>query len=188
MLDSVEKQSLLTLARTSIGDRLSGDGSLHRALAEIELTPRLREPGATFVTLAKPDEEEEKRLRGCIGTLTAHDSLYRDVIDNSVKSAFEDPRFPPVGPAELPMLTIDVSVLTPMRRIENPGEIVIGRDGVRLEKGTGGSVFLPQVAVEQRWDTARLLEQLALKAGLPRDGWRGGELFVFQADVFSEVE
>ncbi len=83
---------------------------------------------------------------------------------------------------------ISVSVLTPMARVAGWREIVIGRDGVQLVRGRHRSVFLPQVAQEQRWDHRRLLTQLSLKAGLEPDGWRTGELFTFQAESFGESD
>lgn len=187
-LSADERTALLRLARASIRDRLSGDGSLRQVLEQVELTAGLRGPRASFVTLKRTAEnlEHRERLRGCIGSLTAEGSLYRDVIDNAVKSALEDPRFPPVGAGELPSLSIDISVLTPLQPVDGPEAIVIGRDGVQLEKDGRRSVFLPQVAPENNWQTPQLLEHLALKAGLPRDGWRGARLSVFRAEAFSE--
>lgn len=193
-LEPAEQRTLLGLARASIQDSLGRKGTLERAVAEAELTSRLGENRATFVTLktrapqepAPPPDAEASRLRGCVGNLTPRDALYRSVIDNAAKSALKDPRFPPVEADELASLVIDISVLTPVTPVPGPEAIVIGLHGVRLEKEGRSAVFLPQVAVEQRWDASQLLEHLSRKAGLPRHGWRGAALGVFEADVFGE--
>jgi hypothetical protein len=186
--DASEQRSLLRLARASITERLRADGSLERCLRDVELTPRLREAGASFVTLrrADPAGSPGPRLRGCIGSMTAREPLYRNVVDNAARSAFEDPRFGPLRPEELDGLLIEISVLTPLRPIDGPEAIVIGRDGVELENAGRRAVFLPQVATEHGWAIEELLVQLAVKAGLPPDGWRGGKLYTFQAEHFAE--
>jgi len=107
----------------------------------------------------------------------------------ALQSAFEDPRFKPVTLRELPDLDIEISVLTPMKPVSGPGEIVVGRDGVLLRKGGRSAVFLPQVAPEQGWGRDEMLNHLSQKAGLPSGAWREGASFeTFQAIVFGEAE
>jgi AmmeMemoRadiSam system protein A len=125
-------------------------------------------------------------LRGCIGYMGSREPLYRSVIDVARKSALEDPRFSPLAADELPGVRIEISALTPMRPVAGPEAIVVGRHGVQLVQGARRAVFLPQVAPEHGWDRAALLEHLARKAGLPADGWRGGQFSVFEAEVFGE--
>ncbi len=187
-LTDVEKTTLLGLARASIRDAIVKDGSLAKALAAADLTPALRETRGAFVTLKAPvaGPDGPLDLRGCIGTIVAHEPLYQSVVHNAVEAALRDPRFPPVGRDEMDRLAPSVSALTPLRPVDGPEAIVIGRDGVVLEKGVYRAVFLPQVAPEQGWDVRQLLEHLALKAGLDRGGWRGGKLSVFQAEVFGK--
>jgi uncharacterized protein (TIGR00296 family) len=85
------------------------------------------------------------------------------------------------------LLHLEISALTPLRSVSGPADIEIGRHGILLHKGAAQAVFLPQVAVEQGWDRDTTLTHLALKAGLPADGWRQGARFqVFEADVFAE--
>jgi uncharacterized protein (TIGR00296 family) len=109
------------------------------------------------------------------------------VIDLVERSALEDPRFAPMVADELAGVRIEISALSPMREVGGPEEIVLGRHGVELEKGSARAVFLPQVATEYGWTLETLLKQLALKAGLAEDGWRGGKLRVFEAQVFGEA-
>ncbi len=186
-LSSGERATLLRLARVAISDRLLGDGALDRALREIEITPALDERRGVFVTLREPGTSGAKgQLRGCIGTMTATEPLYRAVIRTAQCSAFEDPRFDPIDAATLARVRVEVSALTPLVTVEGPEAIVPGRDGVQLARDDHRAVFLPQVATEQGWDTRNLLENLALKAGLSRDGWRGAKLETFRAEVFGE--
>lgn len=183
---------MLGLARAAIGERLFSDGRLDRALRQTDRSEGLQRRNGLFVTLKHPAREggpsTEPVLRGCIGTMESSKPLYREVIDTAPKAAFEDPRFVPLAREEFDAVVISVSVLTPMARVAGWREIVIGRDGVQLVRGRHRSVFLPQVAQEQRWDHRRLLTQLSLKAGLEPDGWRTGELFTFQAESFGESD
>jgi len=135
---------------------------------------------ACFVTLKK-----KGNLRGCIGSIYASRPLWKDLVERAVDAAAHDPRFEPVRPNELPDLSLEISVLTPLKKVSGPEEIVVGRDGVVLSKGFHRAVFLPQVAPEQGWDRETMLSFLARKAGLPADGWKEGCTFeTFQAQVF----
>ena len=189
ILTPPERITLLRFARVAIEDGLYADGSLERIRREAKLTGGLLEIRGAFVTLMGPDPERcaaGPALRGCIGTLLPHDPLFECVIHNARQAAFHDPRFPRLEVSELPTLSISISALSPLSPVEGPEAIVPGRHGVLLEKGPWKSVFLPQVAEEQGWDTTSLLDHLALKAGLKGDGWNDARLFVFEAEVFAE--
>jgi len=189
-LSAVERRALLDLARAAIGERLHRDGRLAATVAGLRITPALARPAALFVTLKQADPAAGGRsvLRGCIGVLEATRPLYSEVVETAPKAAFEDPRFPPLAPAELDAVTMGLSVLTPPRRLHGPGEIVVGRDGVQLVRGSARSVFLPQVALEQGWDRERLLAHLSRKAGLADQDWRSAELFAFRTESFGETD
>jgi len=147
-------------------------------------SPILREPRGVFVTLKKRGD-----LRGCIGRMVPDRPLAELVGAMALQSAFEDPRFSPVTLRDLPDLEIEISVLTPMKPVSGPNDIVVGRDGVLLQKGGKSAVFLPQVAPEQGWGRDEMLSHLSQKAGLPSGAWRDGASFLtFQAIVFSEAE
>jgi AmmeMemoRadiSam system protein B/AmmeMemoRadiSam system protein A len=135
-----------------------------------------------FVTLRK-----DEQLRGCIGHMQPDSELGKTVGAMALEAAFNDPRFPPVQLKELNNLEIEISVLTPMKPIAGPGDIVIGRDGILMSKSGTSAVFLPQVAVENSWDRDETLDNLCKKAGLSGGCWKSGARFqVFQAEVFSE--
>jgi len=183
-IPETDRRELLSLARVSIRDAIGHDGSLAAALERTVVTAEMRLQRGLFVTLKTRFPAE--RLRGCIGTMRSEKPLYETVIETAPKAALQDPRFPPLTLDELAGVRISISVLSPMRKLEAIDDLVIGRDGLQLVSGLRRAVFLPQVPVEQRWDRRRYLEQLALKAGLSRDGWDGAELSTFEAVVFAE--
>ena len=185
-LDPAEKGFLLALARHAVTAAVAGQGAPESetwaATEGRELTSRLRENCGAFVTLTQAG-----RLRGCIGTIEGSMPLAAAVAENSVGAATRDTRFEPVQPEELDDLHIEISVLTPLRSVASRAEIVLGRHGIILQKGTARAVFLPQVAPEQGWDLETTLTHLALKAGLGPDGWREGASWqVFEAEIFGE--
>lgn len=174
-LSSGDRDEIIALARETVERHVCG-----RPLPEWHgESRRLRADGAVFVTLKK----RGGGLRGCIGSLHGTMPLYRSIIQNGVSAASRDPRFAPVKAEELPGLEIEVTVLSPLHPIKGPEEVVIGRDGLYLEAPGGSGVFLPQVPVEQGWDLETYLRQLAVKAGLSPDGWKGGRLYRFTGEI-----
>ena len=137
-----------------------------------------------FVTLRSGDGE----LRGCIGTVERQESLDATVRKMAVSSAGKDPRFPAVEAAELPGIRICLSLLTPPEALDNPEEIVIGRDGLILERGTHRGLLLPEVPKDYAWDRERYLEELCRKAFLPAGSWRdpASRLYRFESVTISE--
>jgi AmmeMemoRadiSam system protein B/AmmeMemoRadiSam system protein A len=169
------RKEILALARDTVDSQVNG-----RPLPQWKGSdPRMRADGAVFVTL----KEKNGRLRGCIGSIQAYMPLYRSVIQNGVAAAAKDPRFRPVRPDELPNLDLEVTVLSPMEPISSIKEIEVGKHGIYLDAGGRSSVFLPQVPVEQGWNLDTYLAELALKAGLPADGWKNGKIYRFTAEI-----
>ena len=177
-----EKQTLLKIARSAISSRL--ESSAADTIEPDELTPLLRSKCGAFVTL-----NESGTLRGCIGHFGSDMPLYIAVHEMAAAAAFEDPRFCPVEKQELPKIKIEISVLTPMRKIQDISELVLGRDGIYISKGSRGGTFLPQVATETGWTKEEFLGHCSQeKAGLGWDGWKTAELYTYQALVFEEGE
>ncbi|HAJ27693.1 MAG TPA: hypothetical protein DCG53_10700, partial [Syntrophus sp. (in: bacteria)] len=175
-----DKKALLALARKTITRYLTTETvPLARGFS-----PAVQEYRGVFVTLKKFGN-----LRGCIGRLIPEAPLGQLVGAMAIQSALNDNRFRPVTIAEMKEIEIELSVLTPMKTVPGAEDIVVGRDGVLLQKGRAGAVFLPQVATEQGWSREEMLNQLCLKAGLAKDSWRtGAEFQTFQAIVFHESE
>ncbi len=187
-LSEEEKRMLLNVARRSIEERLLAGRTLSIDLKDFPA--RLRDPGASFVTLTIGGQ-----LRGCIGSVEAHQPLVIDVRDNALKAAFSDPRFPPLSRSELDRIDIEVSVLThpepiPFTDTEDLlRQIRPGVDGLILEYGYFRGLFLPQVW-EQLPDRREFMAHLSLKAGLPADAYTypGVTIKRFHVLAFSESE
>jgi len=146
----------------------------------------LLQPMGAFVTL-----NEHGQLRGCIGNIIGRQPLYLTVRDMAIESATGDPRFPPVNLSELKEIEIEISVLSPLEKVDSADKIQLGIHGVIVKKGTNSGVFLPQVATETGWTKEEFLSQLcAQKAGLDPRAWKdkSTELYIFSAEVFSEKE
>ncbi|MDP9263599.1 MAG: AmmeMemoRadiSam system protein A, partial [Acidobacteriota bacterium] len=129
------------------------------------LSPHLAELRGAFVTLHLAGQ-----LRGCVGFVQPARGLYHTVMEAALNAAFHDPRFLPVSTEEAPELEVEISVLSPLQPIA-PEEVVVGRHGLVVSRGSYRGLLLPQVAVENGWNAATFLEQTCLKAGLPADAW-----------------
>jgi AmmeMemoRadiSam system protein A len=179
-IDKHARSFLLALARTTIESRLEG----HPLPAPEPESAILLESRGAFVTLKIGGQ-----LRGCIGHVIGVAPLWRAVRDNAIAAAFEDPRFAPLEHGELSQTTIEISVLTPLRQV-TPEEVIVGRDGVLIERGPARGLLLPQVAVEYRWDRTTFLDHTCRKAGLEVGCWRHPDtiISVFSAEVFCEKD
>lgn len=174
-----DRRTLLATAREAIASRLE-----RRQPRWPDHGPALDLKRGAFVTL-----HERGMLRGCIGRMIGDEPLIDIIRDMALSSAFGDPRFPPLEPDELPLVDIEISVLSPMERCRVE-DIKAGVHGAYLIFGGRAGVFLPQVATEQGWDSATFLEELCVKAGVPRGSHLDprAELFRFTAVVFGERE
>lgn len=185
-LTIAEQKVLLRLAREALEYGVRG-----RKLPPIDvtlLTPNLREEGSSFVTLT-----EHGQLRGCIGSLEPYQSLAEDVREHAVAAALQDPRFPPVGEAELNGIQIEVSRLTrPVPLEYSDADDLLTRlcphvDGVILRDGFRRATFLPQVW-EKIPDRVEFLDNLCYKMGAQPGLWRKKHLDVltYKVEEFHE--
>ena len=177
-LDVSTGTRLLAFARATLSGYFAGEVlPLPRGLPSAS-----RRLQGAFVTL-----RERGELRGCIGHMAEDLPLGQVVGMMALAAAFSDTRFPPLEARELPDLSIEISVLTPLRHVRGPEAVVIGRDGVEIRKSGRAGVFLPEVAVEQGWNREALMRNLCLKAWLPPDAWKeGAELYTFRSEHFGE--
>ena len=177
-LSDEEKKMLKDIAYTSIKDSLDG-----KPIAQPALNPKLsilNSKCGAFVSLHK-----HGHLRGCIGHFGEDTPLHEIVAEMARAAAFEDPRFMPVTRDELDELDIEISVLTPMRRIQSLDEFELHRHGIYIRKGYRSGTFLPQVADEVNWTKEEFVGHCSQdKAGLGWEGWRDAELYVYEAIVF----
>ncbi len=183
-LDPAARAWLLRIAREAVEHAVRTGRPLPARHFAADAPAAARAKRGAFVTLTR---KADGSLRGCIGEILPMRPLVEAVTARAADAALEDPRFEPVSPDELPGLRVEVSALTPPAPVASWRDIVLGRDGMTLEKNRRFAVFLPQVAPEQGWDLATTLTHLSLKAGLPADAWRAGASFeTFRADVFHE--
>ncbi|MCF6289603.1 MAG: AmmeMemoRadiSam system protein A [Desulfobacterales bacterium] len=187
-LTEAQGQTLIRLARQAIGRQLGLADQEDPGLADQLADPAFARQRATFVTL-----KINGRLRGCIGSLAAYESIVKNIRRNAVNAAFHDHRFKPLTATEFEKILISISVLTPSRPLEHgPGRDLIrslrpGVDGVTVSRQGASATFLPQV-----WDQLPrpedFLTHLCLKAGLPADAWQQPDLAVstYQVQYFKE--
>jgi len=181
---------LVNLARKTVDDIVQ---TKQKSKIPDETPEHLRAKSGVFVTL-NSIFQNRVNLRGCIGRPYPTQPLVEATIDSAVDSAINDPRFPPVTPKELDKIIVDLSVLTPPKKIEytNPEELLelvkVGRDGLIAIRGMFRGLLLPQVPVDWKWNTLEFLEHTCNKAGLPVDMWRNPEteFMSFQAEIFGE--
>lgn len=185
-----EGRFLVELARRAVEEYLNNG---KRIKVPEDIPEKLLQPCGIFVTINSV-KQGEKKLRGCIGYPYPTTLLAQAVIESSISSATQDPRFYPLSADELDHVVFEVSVLTPPQMIkaekpsEYPNRIKVGEDGLIVERGMFKGLLLPQVPVEWKWDEEEFLCQCCIKAGLPPDCWlmEGAKIYRFQAIIFEE--
>ena len=179
-MNDTQKQTLLKVARDTVEAILTG-GSVQKPKSD---DPELNAHCGCFVTL-----KNQGRLRGCIGQFTSEGPLIELVVDMAKASATSDPRFfaDRITADELDQLDVEISVLSPLKRVDDPLSLRLGVDGIYIKKGCASGCFLPQVATETGWSKEEFLSYCcAHKAGLPADAWKDPktEVYLFTAEVF----
>ena len=174
LLSENQQVALLELARTSLTAFLSGPEKDHEPL-------KLPKQGV-FVTLRR-----QGQLRGCIGHAIPRLDL-DEAIWRLTRAAAQDQRFEPVQESEEAEISIELSVLTPLQKVNNHIGIELGRDGLMVRQGFKTGLLLPKVASERGWDQETFLSATCQKAGLPSNAWKEAdlEIYSFQCQVFSE--
>jgi MEMO1 family protein len=176
-LSGSEKSILLDIAKGAIRSHCTGK----HVSEPSELPDKLKEHRGAFVCIKKAGE-----LRGCIGMTEGRKPLHRTIHDMAIQAAFSDPRFCAVGVGELEELSLEISVLTPMEKLQSIDQIEIGKHGLLIRKRGYSGLLLPQVATEHGWNVVEFLEWTCQKAGLPKGAWKDeeAEIYIFSADIF----
>ncbi len=180
-MDDGQRRDLLTFARATIAAHLCGQSP--PPMPKVE--PAIGKCSGAFVTL-----HNRGRLRGCIGRF-ADGVDVAGIVREMAAAALGDSRFldEPVSADELPELDIEISVLSPMKRVTDPLSLELGMHGILIRRGVRSGCFLPQVAAEQRWTKEQFLSYCCVhKAGLAPDAWKEPttEVYLYTADVFGE--
>jgi AmmeMemoRadiSam system protein A len=172
---------LLAIARETVRHKLLGG----RGPAFKTDNPRLCRRCGAFVTITSRGD-----LRGCIGYIEGVKPLVETVQDCAIQAAFHDNRFDPLTADEYPYIAFEISVLTPLERVADTSEVVVGRHGLLISSRGRSGLLLPQVATDQGWDRETFLTHTCMKAGLPLDEWKNprAEILKFEAQIFSEAD
>ena len=180
-LTKKEKDSLLEVVKKTIAAKVSNK-DLQKIAVDSET---LKEKRGAFVTLKKHGQ-----LRGCIGYIKAVKPLWDTVQEMALAAAFRDPRFPSLKPEELKELTFEISVLSPLQRVQDINEIQVGKHGLYIVCGNYSGLLLPQVASEYGWDKETFLKETCRKAGLQPQDWQDKEteIYIFSADYFGDAD
>jgi AmmeMemoRadiSam system protein A len=180
-LIETEKTALLDIVKRTIVSKVNNK-NLPKITVDSEM---LQESRGAFVTLKK-----KGHLRGCIGYIKAVKPLWEVVQEMAVAAAFHDPRFPSVQVEELKDISVEISVLSPLERIKNVDDIVVGKHGLYIVRGYNSGLLLPQVAIEYGWDRKTFLRETCHKAGLSSDDWmdKETEIYIFSADYFGDAD
>ncbi len=177
-----DKITLLKIARKTIEELV-----FNNKIAQFdpaEFGPNLNVEAGAFVTL-----KIDGKLRGCIGRFMPRQPLWEVVRDMAIAAASEDPRFTPVTAEEVERILIEISVLTPLKPVKSPADVVIGKHGVYCSAGYASGTLLPQVAVEEGWSAEEFVGYCCKhKAGLDWECWKYADLYVYEAIVFDESE
>jgi AmmeMemoRadiSam system protein B/AmmeMemoRadiSam system protein A len=179
-LEEKDQKTLLKIARETLKKNCSKESMLQ--LETNGFSDQLKQCPGVFVSLHKKGE-----LRGCIGSITSKKPLFQQVQQMTIAAASHDYRFRPIEAEELSEVFIEISVLSPLKKIEDISEIILGTHGVLIESKRHSGVFLPQVATETGWNKEELLGHCARdKAGLDWNGWKSADIYIFTATLFSE--
>ena len=169
---------MMSIAEWSIQNYLT-TGKRDELPKKFEISPALKSTCGVFVSVHIKND-----LRGCIGTFSENEPLYKNIQQMSVQAAVEDNRFKAVKAKELNHLQIEISVLSPRERIEGPNDIVIGKHGIYMINGIRRATLLPQVAVQNNWSPVEFLEVCAeSKLGMSRNSWKDSELYIYEATI-----
>lgn len=182
-MDKKHQDELLAIARDAVQAAVQGQSM---AIPEVE-EPDLNAQCGCFVTL-----KQGEQLRGCIGRFVSDRPLVESVVEMGRAAACEDPRFVNhrLVPGELPQLHLEISVLSPLQRTDNPLSLRLGVDGIYIKRGPVSGCFLPQVATETGWSKEEFLSICcAHKAGLAAEAWQDPqtEVYLFTAEVFGAL-
>lgn len=174
-LTSLKKKDLPRLARAILEHYFR-----HQTLPRPKkLAPFLQKPRACFVSLHTTTGD----LRGCIGTfLPTKNSLWEEMLSNTLQAAFEDPRFPPLQEKELPQIKFSVDLLSPLKEASFK-DLDPRRKGLLVKTPDGrGGLLLPNLPGVKSAE-----EQLAIclqKGGImPEENY---SLYVFETERYEE--
>ncbi|WP_457748621.1 AmmeMemoRadiSam system protein A [Sulfurimonas sp.] len=177
-LTDEEKKTLKEIARAALNEAVINNQKI--ALDESKLPDKFKRHLGAFVTL-----KENGMLRGCIGRFEPDESLYKVIIDMAISASRYDTRFTPVTKEELDNIEIEISVLTPRKKVTSIDDVVVGKHGIYVEYGSKNGTYLPQVATDMGWNKEQFVRSCCVeKAGIAPEHCKDATLYVYEAIVF----
>ncbi len=184
MLSLEDKKTLLIIARDTLNDKIAR--GIDKTTEESAISKFFQQPAGVFVSLHRISDG---KLRGCMGHFKAVTPLLKLVKEMVISAALRDFRFSRLSEDELENTDIEISVLSPMKKIKNIDEIELGKHGIYICKDHHSGTFLPQVALTTGWNIEEFLGHCAKdKAGIGWEGWKNAIIYTYEAEVFSEKE
>ncbi len=175
-----EKKNLLQIARARILENLQISDIPVKSSKD--LSPGIKQSGGVFVSIYYKDE-----LRGCIGRIESSDPIYKTVAEMAYSSAFNDKRFKSVTKEEMPDVHIEISLLSPLKKVNSIEEIIPGKHGILIRKDFRSGTYLPQVAIKTGWDAKQMVEHCAIdKAGMSNDEWKDADIYTYEALIIKD--
>ncbi|MCU4156218.1 AmmeMemoRadiSam system protein B [Carboxylicivirga sp. A043] len=175
-LTQEERKALLNLAHQSIVSHIKGE--------KVEEEELALDVSGVFVSVYCQDE-----LRGCLGHVDSRLPLGQLIRKLAVDAAFYDSRFKAIEAEELEDVHIEISLLTPLKQVDNLEEIEVGRHGIYIKKGFSSGLFLPQVGARNHWSTEEFLGHCSKsKAQIGWDGWKDANIFTFEAMIIADKD
>jgi AmmeMemoRadiSam system protein B len=180
--------------RTKVPEDLTADDrSFLRAQATLaiearfagtEYTPENRDPLASamgvFVTVSIDGHPREP-----YGRLRPEMPLFESVPTLAVGAIFDDPRYAAVSPEEFTHAQIDITIISSLARIAKISEFTVGSSGLLIRLDMHSALFLPAEITRRKWSASEALEQISLKAGLPRQGYLDKQAELYRFTVVS---
>jgi len=177
-LTDEEKKALKEIAKTALYEAVVNNQKI--ALDESKLPDKFKLHLGAFVTL-----KENGMLKGCIGRFEPDEPLYKVIIDMAISASRYDTRFNPVTKEELDNIEIEISVLTPRKKVNSIDDVVVGKHGIYVEYGSNNGTYLPQVATDMGWDKEQFVRSCCVeKAGIAPEHCKDATLYVYEAIVF----
>jgi len=183
MLNNEQKKILLNFTRLTIESYLKGKSLPGKSYLKNFPDDFINWNCGVFVTLYL-----NNKLKGCIGILDTKENIVKNLQEAAINSATKDYRFSAISLKDLPKVKIEISILSPFKKINDLKEITLGIHGIYVKKGYRSGLFLPQVAIEQHWDLTQTLNYLcAHKAGLAENAWKDKDtkIYIFTTEVIS---
>jgi len=175
-ITKIQEKELLDFARSIILNKFNNSQILELSNSKI-----YDEKFGVFVTINK-----NNKLRGCVGFVSGVKSLKESIKYMAIKSAFEDNRFVPLTIEEISEIKIEISILSPLEKIESSDEIIVGEHGLYIENKYHSGLLLPQVATEYKWNREEFISNVCQKAGLADNCFTSCNFYKFNAVIFGE--